>query len=70
MDSIIALLIFFIFLYIIEKITEKREQKKELESLEELHQEDDFSDNCPYCNSKVKYLDNTCTNCQQQLKWE
>lgn len=71
MDSMIALLIFFTFLYIIEKITEKREKRKEQQAIEEEKSiEEVFSDNCPYCNRKVTYLENICGNCRQELKWE
>lgn len=70
MDSIIALLIFFILLYIMEKATEKREKIKQQQQHEDAVIEEIFSDNCPYCNSKVNYLQNKCSNCQQNLKWE
>lgn len=70
MDSMIALLIFFTFLYIIEKITEKREKIKEQQQHKDAVIEEVFSDNCPYCNRKVTYLENICGNCRQELKWE
>lgn len=70
METIIALLVFFSFLYVMEKISNKKQQELEMEMEEKCLTENPFTDNCPYCNTKVKHKEEKCNYCHQQLNWE